>query len=99
MPFAAEHQIIVEDDIHIERAARVALAAADAAVAVFQRMQPVAERLGGQVAFETDGGCEESGGTEAPRRAAIHGRYDERAEASAQFLHRRRKPAPGIDVG
>src|ERR1700754_375720 len=99
MTLPAQNQIVIEHDVHVERAGAIACAATDATVTVFQRVQPVVQRLGCKVAVDRHGQGAEIGAIETDGRAAIHRRDIEFTEAGTQFRHRGGKPALGIDIG
>src|SRR5690606_21935339 len=94
----AQHQVAMEHHVHVQGAVGQARAAAHAAVAVFQRVQPGFQLRQREAGMQQGGVVEEGRAVEADRRGAV-GRGDpQRAEAGAQFLQRRAQVALRLQV-
>src|SRR5579883_1153852 len=85
MALALQHEILVEHDVHIERAAGEPRHIAAATVAVFECVQPVVERGRRQVGVDRGGEIEEVRAFETDRLAAVNRRNEDVAEAATQF--------------
>jgi hypothetical protein len=94
----APHEIAVQHDVDVERAAGKARTVATTAVACFERMQPRVELERFQVGIERDCAVQELRAVEADRSRAIHGRDVDRAEALAQLRDRRFEVRTRLEV-